>query len=92
MSIHQGKNSSSGYLRKETAVVSIVLPFVYSGLAHFAVHLKHSHQKKEEILRWKKKKEITVKSEIKDAPNYKPPPITSRTKLPNLYNIRRPRL
>ena len=53
----------SGYLRNETAVVSIVLPFVYSGLAHFAVHLKISHrkkgrnsqmdcEKKEEILRW----------------------------------------
>ena len=53
----------SGYLRKETAVVSIVLPFVYSGLAHFADHLKISHrkkgrnsqmdcEKKEEILRW----------------------------------------
>ena len=35
---------------------------------------------------------ITVKSEIKDAPNYKPPPITSRTKLPNIYNISRPRI
>ena len=42
----------SGYLRKETAVVSIVLPFVYRGLAHFVVHLKNSHQKKEKILRW----------------------------------------
>ena len=53
-------NTCSGYLRKETAVVSIVLPFVYRGLAHFAVHLKNSHQKKEEILRWtaKKKEEI----------------------------------
>ena len=34
----------------------------------------------------------TVKSEIKDAPNYKPPPIIGRTKLPNLYNISRPLL
>ena len=46
----------SGYLRKETAVVSIVLPFLYPGLAHFAVHLKNSNQKKEEILRWTAKK------------------------------------
>ena len=52
--------SCSGYLWKETAVVSIVLPFVYRGLAHLAVHLKNSHRKKEEILRWtaKKKEEI----------------------------------
>ena len=38
--------SYSGYLRKETAVVSIELPFVYRGLAHFAVHLKNSHRKR----------------------------------------------
>ena len=44
----------SGYLRKET--VSIALPFVYHGLAHFAVHLKNSHRKKEEIVRWTAKK------------------------------------
>ena len=31
-----------GYLRKETAVVSIVLPFIYRGLAHFTVHLRIS--------------------------------------------------
>ena len=49
-------NKCSGYLRKETAVVSIVLPFVNRGLAHFAVHLKNSHRKKEEILRWTAKK------------------------------------
>ena len=49
-----------GYLRKETAVVSIVLPFVYRGLAHFAVHLKNSHRKKEEILRWTAKKRKTL--------------------------------
>ena len=36
----------SGYLRKETAVVLIVLPFVYHGLARYAVFLK--------ISRWKK--------------------------------------
>ena len=28
-------NLCSGYLRKGTAVVSIVLPFVYHGFAHF---------------------------------------------------------
>ena len=55
--------SCSGYLWKETAVVSIVLPFVYRGLAHLAVHLKKLSskkmkkfldglRKKEEILRW----------------------------------------
>ena len=50
----------SGYVRKETAVVSIVLPFGNRGLAHFAAHLKNPHRKKEEILRWtaKKKEEI----------------------------------
>ena len=31
--------------RNESAVVSIVLPFVCHGLAHFAVHLKNSHRK-----------------------------------------------
>ena len=36
----------SGFLRKETVVVSIVLPFVYHGLAHYAVFLKNSHRKK----------------------------------------------
>ena len=36
----------SAYLRKETAVVSIVLPFVYHGLAHYAVFLRNSHGKK----------------------------------------------
>ena len=46
----------SGYLRKETPVISIVLPFVYRGLDHFAVHSKNSHLKKEEILRWTAKK------------------------------------
>ena len=35
----------SGCLSKETAVVSNVLPFVYCGLAHFAVHLKNSSKK-----------------------------------------------
>ena len=52
----QQLDSCSGYLRKENAVVSIVLPFAYRGLAHFAVHLKNSHRKKEEILRWTEKK------------------------------------
>ena len=33
----------SGYLRKGTAVVSIVLPFAYHGLAHYAVFLKDLH-------------------------------------------------
>ena len=46
----------SGYLRKETAVVSLVLPFIYLGLSHFVVHLKNSHRKKEKILRWIAKK------------------------------------
>ena len=32
----------SGYLRKEATVISIVLPFVYHGFAHFTVHLKIS--------------------------------------------------
>ena len=30
--------------------------FIYHGLAHFAVHLKNSHRKKEEIPRWTAKK------------------------------------
>ena len=57
----------SGYLRKETAVVSIVLPFVYRGYTHFAVHLKNSHRKKEEILRWianKKSRNSQMDSEV----------------------------
>ena len=36
----------SGYLIKETAVVSIALPFVYHEPAHYAVYLKNSHLKK----------------------------------------------
>ena len=47
----------SGYLRKETAVVSIVLPFVYRGLAHFVAHLKNSHQKRKKFLDGLQKKE-----------------------------------
>ena len=52
----------SGYVRKETAVVSIVLPFVNRGLAHFAAHLKNFHLKNEKNLRWtpKKRKKWTV--------------------------------
>ena len=42
--------------KKETAVLSIALPFIYHGMAHFAVHLKNSHRKKEDILRWTAKK------------------------------------
>ena len=42
---HSGQNwereKCSGYLRKETIVVSIALPFFY----HFAVHLKNSSKK-----------------------------------------------
>ena len=41
----------SGYLRKETAVLSIALPLVFYGLGHYAVYLKNAHRKKEEILR-----------------------------------------
>ena len=39
-------NLCSGYLRKQTAVVSIVLPFTYDGLTHYAVVLNNSHRKK----------------------------------------------
>ena len=35
----------SGYLKKETAVVSIVLPFVYHGVTNYAVFLKNLHRK-----------------------------------------------
>ena len=40
----------SGYLRKEAAVVSIELPFVYDGLAYYVVYLKISHKKRSKLL------------------------------------------